>query len=114
MELTAALDAAEAVLSAEHREEIMIDSAVDVDVAAGRGYRTLTGTGEDRDLLESLGFKPYVWDRDGAYPGLLIPMHGMDGSVRGHQFKPANPRMRNTGGDEGSPIKYETPSGRPN
>ena len=113
MELTAALDAAEAVLSAEHREEIMIDSAVDVAVATERGYRTLTGSGEDRDLLESLGFKPYVWSRDDAYPGLLIPMHGMDGTVRGHQYKPAAPRVRRKEDGSPVPIKYESPSKAP-
>jgi len=100
-------------LSSEHYQEITHDSAVAEDIAAARGYRTLTGTGEDRDLLESLGFLPYVHGRDDAYPGLLIPMHGMDGSVRGHQFKPRIPRMRTTDG-HATPIKYETPKGHPN
>jgi len=100
-------------LSSEHYCEIINDSAVAASVAEARGYRTLTGTGEDRDLLESLGFLPYVHGRDDAYPGLLIPMHGMDGSVRGHQFKPRIPRMRTTDGNA-TPIKYETPKGHPN
>lgn len=102
-----------AALSAEHYSEITLDSAVGDDVAAERGYRTLSGTGEDRDLLESLGFKPYVWNRDDAYPGLLIPMHGADGTVRGHQFKPAVARKRIKADGTPHPIKYESPSKAP-
>jgi len=101
-------------LSPEHKIELFHESAVSEEIATARGYRTLTGTGEDRDLLESLGFKPYVWNRDDAYPGLLIPMHGMDGSVRGHQFKPAGPRKGKLKQDgTHALVKYETPSKAP-
>jgi P4 family phage/plasmid primase-like protien len=100
-------------LSAEHYQEITHDSAVAADVAAARGYRTLTGTGADRDELNDLGFKPFVWSRDDAYPGLLIPMHGADGTVRGHQFKPAVPRKRVKTDQSTTPIKYESPSKAP-
>lgn len=98
-------------LSPEHYEELIVGSAIDPGTVAARGYRTLTGSGEDRDLLESLGFKPYVWNRDDAYPGLLIPMHDATGEARGHQFKPASPRMRPRQDKPPAPVKYESPKG---
>ena len=101
-------------LSAEHHHELQWDSCIAPSIITERGYQTLTGTGADRDLLESLGFKPYVWNRDDAYPGLLIPMRGMDGSVRGHQYKPAVPRARIKADQSHGLIKYETPTGAPN
>jgi putative DNA primase/helicase len=100
-------------LSPEHYKEIHIESSVSTEVSAQRGYRTLTGTGEDRDLLESLGFKPYIHARETTYPALLIPMYGMGGFVRGHQIKPAVPRMRRKEDGTPVPIKYETPAGAP-
>lgn len=100
-------------LSSDHYIEIINDSAIASSVAEARGYRTLTGTQADRQELEDLGFKPYVWNRDDAYPMLLIPMHGADGTVRGHQVKPATPRMRTHQDKAPTPIKYETPKGAP-
>jgi P4 family phage/plasmid primase-like protien len=100
-------------LSPEHLREVTHDSAVSPETAAARGYRTLTGHTDERQLLEDIGFKPYVWNRDDAYPGLLIPMHGMDGTVRGHQFKPAVPRVRMKADGTPSLIKYESPSKAP-
>ena len=97
----------------DHYNEIILESRIEPETALARGYRTLTGTGAERDELEALGFLPYVHARDDAYPGLLIPMYGMDGTVRGHQYKPRVPRMRTSGG-EPRPIKYETPKGHPN
>ena len=101
-------------LSAEHYEELIVSSCIDPETALARGYRTLEDTGESRDLLESLGFRPYVWNREDAYPGLLIPMHGADGTVRGHQYKPAVPRKRRKEDGTLVPVKYETPSKAPN
>ncbi|HSX97877.1 MAG TPA: DUF3854 domain-containing protein, partial [Streptomyces sp.] len=98
-------------LSPEHYEEIVVDSAVTPDVAEARGYRTLEGSGADRDALEELGFQRYLTQRDDAYPGLLIPMYGADGTVRGHQFKPAVPRTRSKADGTASPVKYESPKG---
>lgn len=103
------MDLKDALIS-EHYEEIVLSSSIDPAVASARGYRTLTGTGADRDELESLGFKPYVWNRDDAYPGLLVPMHGADGTVRGHQFKPAVPRKRMKTDGTPVPVKYESPA----
>ena len=102
-----------AALSPEHYEEIVIDSCVTPDVATARGYRTLTGTGADRDELESLGFLPYVHAHDERFPMLLIPLHGADGTVRGYQVKPSVPRTRRKEDGTEHPIKYETPKGAP-
>jgi P4 family phage/plasmid primase-like protien len=101
-------------LSAEHYHELQWGSCITPSIITERGYQTLTGTGADRDLLESLGYKPYVWNRDDAYPGLLIPMRGMNGEVRGHQYKPAVPRTRIKADGTHGLIKYESPSGVPN
>ena len=104
-------------LSTEHYTEIVIDSAVSADVVTARGYRTLEGTGADRDELAALGFVPSQYDRDEAYPLLLIPMKDAAGEVRAHQIKPHVPRVRmkqdSTGAMKESPIKYETPKGAP-
>lgn len=94
-------------LSPEHYEELIISSAIDPQVASARGYRTLTGTEDERQELEDMGFKRTLWARDDAYPMLLIPMHGMDGSVRSHQVKPAVPRTRLKEDGTPVPIKYE-------
>ena len=101
-------------LSPDHFEEIILASAVNPDVADARGYRTLTGTPADRDELEALGFRPAVFDRDDAYPGLLVPMYNAHGEVAGHQFKPFVPRMRTKADGTLVPLKYETPPGAAN
>lgn len=100
-------------LSEEHYAELVIDSQIEPSVAEARGYRTLTGTGADRDELEELGFNRRQI-RDDAFPLLLIPMHGADGGVRNHQIKPAVPRLRVKPDGSRSPIKYETPAGSAN
>jgi len=98
-------------LSPEHYTEIVMDSAVSPEVALARGYRTLSGDVADRTELEDLGFQRYLTQRDDAYPGLLVPMHGADGSVRGHQFKPLVPRTRTKADGTPAPVKYESPKG---
>lgn len=94
-----------------HTQEVISDSAVSEAVAAARGYRTLEDTAESRDLLSGLGFKPFVYDRADAYPGLLVPMHNAHGEQTGAQFKPATPRDRVKSNGERVPVKYESPSG---
>lgn len=100
-------------LSEDHYEELIVRSAILPDVVAGRGYRTLEGSAEDRQFLEDAGYGRNVWDRDDAYPMLLVPSHGADGEVNGYQVKPAVPRSRVNGNGEPKPIKYETPKGAP-
>lgn len=102
-----------AALSLEHRLELTSDSAISDEVVAARGYRTLTGTGPDRDFLEGLGYGRYVVHRDDAYPGLLVPMTNASGDVTGHQYKPAVPRSRAKPDGRMDPVKYESPKGQP-
>ena len=100
-------------LSTEHYGEIIVDSAVHQDVAAARGYRTLTGTAQDMEDLESYGFAPRQIQREDFFPALLIPMYNAHGEVSGHQVKSASPRVRIKPDGTTSPIKYETPKGKP-
>lgn len=102
-----------ATLSPEHHHELRWDSCIDDAVLEARGYRTLYGTASDRQELEDLGYKRAVWNRDDAFPGLLIPMHGADGTIRSHQFKPAVPRTRIKEDGAPLPIKYESIPGKP-
>lgn len=103
---------AEAV-SHDHYEELVVHSAIDPAVAEERGYRTLQGTAEDRAFLEDIGYGRKVWDRDDAFPMLLVPSHGADGEVNGYQVKPAVPGGRVNSQGELKPRKYETPTGAP-
>lgn len=102
------------LLLPQHAHEIFTDSAVSPEVAEARGYESLEDTAESRDRLSALGFRPFVWDREDAYPGLLVPMHNAHGELAGAQFKPAVPRTRvKESNGERVAIKYETPNGAP-
>src|SRR5258706_817347 len=74
-------------------------SAISPEVARARGYVSVdTGT-----RLEPAGFAK---SQRRNVPGLLIPLHGADGTgVRLHQYRPDSPRI----GKDGKPRKYETP-----
>jgi Protein of unknown function (DUF3631)/Domain of unknown function (DUF3854) len=72
-------------------------SAISPEVARARGYVSV----DTRTRLESAGFAK----SQRTVPGLLIPLHGTDGTVRLHQYRPDNPRI----GTDGKPRKYETP-----
>lgn len=98
-------------LSPEHFEEIVVESAVDPAVAEARGYRTITGTGPERDELRTLGYKPGLVDNDATYPALLIPMHNSAGEQVGVQIKPRVPRVRHKADGTPVPVKYESPAG---
>jgi len=100
-------------LSPDHQTELLVDSAIGRDAITARGYRTLTGTPADREFLQDLGYSRPVWERDDAYPMLLVPMLGADGEPSGYQVKPAVPRVRMNAKGEPKPIKYETPKGAP-
>jgi hypothetical protein len=73
-------------------------SAIDDSVARERGYRSITSPAD----LRLLGFSA----AQQRTPGLLVPIHGVDGRVALHQLRPDAPRERN-----GKPVKYETQSG---
>ncbi len=83
-------------LHAWHRREVLVESAVPLDVATARGYRTI-----DREEALRLGFAATQ-----ARAGMLVPLYSPDGR-RSYQLKPFNPR-KNRDGDE---IKYDTPYG---
>lgn len=82
-----------------HLRELHEASAIADDVIAERGYRTVT----DANELLDLGFADYQ-----ARPGLLIPLHGTDGSNGRYALKPLEPRV----GRDGKPRKYEYPAGQ--
>jgi len=76
-------------------------SAINDDVIAARGYQSI-GAADAADF----GFS-----RAQLLGGLLIPLCGVDGSVKGYQLRPDEPRISNA---TGKPIKYETPYKQPN
>jgi Domain of unknown function (DUF3854)/Helix-turn-helix domain len=78
---------------------LLRESGISEEVAAARGYRSILTAGE---LI------PYAFSASQRLaPGLLIPIHGVDGSVVLYQFRPDHPRKN----EKGKPVKYETPYG---
>jgi hypothetical protein len=74
-------------------------SAIEPEVAAARGYRSVTSRAE----ATRLGFS----EAQARVPALLLPVHDVTGQIRTHQLRPDEPRV----GRGGKPIKYETPFG---
>lgn len=72
-------------------------SAIDLEVAAERRYRSATTKAD----LQSLGFAP----RQALPPALVVPLWSVDGEVELHQIRPDEPRR----GKDGKAVKYETP-----
>jgi Protein of unknown function (DUF3631)/Domain of unknown function (DUF3854) len=85
-------------LADQHRQ-LLEDSAVSTEVAAERGYWTATRKAE----LETLGFKRYQQ----TVPALVIPFRDARGRIVNYQIRPDQPRI----GDNGKPVKYESPAG---
>lgn len=80
----------------QHRA-MLAASAITPEVAGQRGYFSVHTKAD----LERKGFaRPQR-----TVPGLLIPVHATDGTVRLYQYRPDSPRTAK-GGKE---IKYETP-----
>lgn len=79
-------------------QELLRASGVDPEVARERGYVSV----DTKVRLQRIRFADY----QRSVPGLLIPIHGVDGQVRLHQYRPDTPR---TNGD-GKAVKYETPA----
>jgi len=80
-------------------QALVEQSAITSEVAAARGYRSILQKAE----LRRLGFS----DRQCNPPGLLIPVWGVTGEIGNYQFRPDHPRI----GENGKPVKYETPRG---
>ena len=77
----------------------LLASAISPDVIRERGYRSILGK---HDLRE-LGFGK----AQQRYPGILMPLHAVDGASISPQYRPDNPRTN----AKGKPIKYENPTG---
>jgi len=77
---------------------LLEDSGLSAEIIEARGYRTVE---DSRELIE-LGFGE--WQAN--VPGLLIPIHGPQGSVVAYSYRPDNPRLR-----RGKPVKYEWAKG---
>jgi hypothetical protein len=73
------------------------------DVQRGTGYYTEWEGVE----LAKLGFNP---SQRKLVPAMVIPIHGVDTGIVGHQIKPLKPRKDS----KGKPRKYELPQGQRN
>jgi hypothetical protein len=85
-------------LHPNHRAMLERESGLRRDVIDARGYRTVTTEAE----LQPLKFAP----TQQLVPGLLIPIHTVDGKIAAHQLRPDKPRTLKK-----KKIKYETPKG---
>lgn len=79
-------------------QRLIEESQIASDVAAARGYRSITTKADARRL----GFA----DAQCNVPALLIPVWGVDGEIATYQLRPDTPRVK-----DGKPLKYETPAG---
>jgi hypothetical protein len=86
------------IISDQHRQQLEHDSAIPAEVIQQRGYATV----QDRQWLREHHLPPL--------PGLLLPIHGPDGSNGRYQLKPDEPRLDK----KGKPRKYESQRGLPN
>ena len=83
-----------------HHQQALAARALTDEQIAARGYRSITDTKTDRDLLSQAG----IVKAGQRVPGLLLPLRRADGSVWGYQYRPDNPRI----GNDGRLIKYES------
>jgi len=60
-------------------------SAISIDVIRERGYRSVLG----KKAFADLGFSK----AQQRYTGILIPLHGVDGTIVGYQYRPGHPRV---------------------
>jgi hypothetical protein len=81
-----------------HHQDLIRASAISMEVAEVRGYRSVTRRSE----LEQLGFGKAQRN----VPALLIPVWNVHGENGTHQARPDTPRVK-----DGKPLKYETPAG---
>ena len=79
-------------------EQLIDGSAISAEVAAARGYRSVTTKAE----LDRLGFGRSQLN----VPALLMPLHGIQGEIAGYLIRPDEPRQI-----KGRICKYEMPSG---
>jgi hypothetical protein len=84
--------------------QLLKDSAITPEVAAQRGYATVTVKAD----LKRLGFN----DRQCRVPCLLIPIRDMNGQIVNYQIRPNMPYIQKRQGKGDKTIKYETVSDR--
>lgn len=97
-------------LSAEHRRELFIDSAIAPQVAGERGYTTMERieTPESaREQLARMGFPAWATREGYFYPGLHIPQYTPSGERYAGQWKPRNAVPNR----EGKRMKYASARG---
>lgn len=99
--MTAAVSHPYGVRLFDQHAHLLAESAISVDVATERGYVSV----DTKKRLDDLGFTKTAQ----SIPGLLIPIHGVDGTIRLYQYRPDMPRMAKDGRER----KYETPWGKP-
>ncbi|MGC4105373.1 MAG: hypothetical protein QM753_03315 [Thermomicrobiales bacterium] len=69
------------------QHQALIDgSGIDPEVAAARGYRSVTTKAE----MQRLGFSA----SQARVPALLIPVHDVHGQIATYQARPDEPRIR--------------------
>jgi hypothetical protein len=78
-------------------QELLRASAISPEVARERGYVSA----DSKKQLERYGFEGYQQ----RAPGLLLPLHRVDGSTWGYQLRADQPRKTKAG----NVVKYETP-----
>ena len=76
-------------------------SAINDAVIEARGYQSINAADAEE----------YGFSYRQRLSGLLIPLWGVDGTVRGYQLRPDTPHISET---TGKPIRYETPWGQTN
>jgi P4 family phage/plasmid primase-like protien len=95
----------------EHQRELLIESAIDPQVIAERGYRTAglpTPADEGPRLeLEAAGIPGWAIRERWNFPGLIIPWYRATGERTGIQYKPRSPITI-----DGKPRRYASPRGQ--
>jgi hypothetical protein len=86
----------------EQHAALLRASAIAPDVARERGYASV----DTKTRLAQAGFAK----SQQQVPGLLIPVHGVDGTVGTYEYRPDAPRVT----DAGRTLKYEKPFGSVN
>jgi hypothetical protein len=86
-----------AQLSKKDKHQLFIESSITPEIAAERGYKTVSSR------AEILDYKKY----QRRAPGLYIPTYSPDEETTSSQLRPDNPRKDK----KGKLLKYETPGG---
>lgn len=93
------------LLEPKHLQMLLVDSAIDPDVVAERGYQTVYAA----DELEGMDFAPYQQ----RLPAILVPVHLVNGDGVLYNLRPDNPRVRRQHRGKAKVVKYEWPSSVP-